>query len=94
MLALDNPLKEITMKSALLFLGVFGFAMLAGGQPPGQEQKVSIKATNVIEAGDTTQFRGNVQTLLGNSVVVADEGDVPASRFNRDGSPKPYPTSR
>src|SRR2546425_10691641 len=77
------------MKSALLFLGVFGFAIMVGGQTPAQEQKVSIKATNVIEVADTLQFRGNVQVSLGNSTVVADEVDVPTARFNRDGSPNP-----
>jgi hypothetical protein len=32
------------MKSALLFLGVFGFGIMAGGQTPSQELKVSIKS--------------------------------------------------
>ncbi len=76
------------MKSALLFLGVFGFAIVAGGQqPPAQPQRVPITATNVVEAGNTIQFRGNVQIAIGNSVLMADEVDVPAARFSRDGSP-------
>jgi lipopolysaccharide export system protein LptA len=77
------------MKSGLLFLAIFGFAILAGGQTPPQEQRVPIKATNVVEAGNAIQFRGNVQIVIGNSVVVADEVDVPTARFNKDGSPNP-----
>lgn len=75
------------MKSALLFLGVFGFAIMAGGQTPAQAQRVSIKAASMIDTNDVIQLRGNVQLSLGNSVVNADEADVPKARFNQDGSP-------
>ena len=75
------------MKRALLILGIFGFAIVASGQTPAQVLRVPISATNVVDTGNTMQYRGNVQISIGNSVVVADEVDVPTTRFNSDGSP-------
>jgi len=74
------------MKRALLFIGVFGFAIVAAGQSPSQVQRVPIRATSVIDIGNTVQYRGNVQIAIGTSLVVADEVDIPKARFNSDGS--------
>jgi hypothetical protein len=75
------------MKNALLFIGVFGFAVMAGGQTPGQEQRVRVKAESVTQERDIVRYRGHVEIALNGSVVVADEVDVPMRRYRDDGSP-------
>ena len=75
------------MKSALLFLGVFGFAVMAGGQTPAREQRVRITAENITQEPDIVQYRGHVKIELGGSVVGADEVDAPTKRYRADGSP-------
>src|SRR5215467_2664142 len=75
------------MKRVLLAFGIFGVAMLSQGQTPAQ--RVPITASNVIETPTVIQYRGDVRIAVGNSVVVADEVDVPTARFNRDGSANP-----
>jgi lipopolysaccharide assembly outer membrane protein LptD (OstA) len=74
------------MRSALLLLGVFGFAILADGQTTTtvrqgpQVLTLQIKAANSAETGNVLKFSGNVQLALGNSMVlVADEIDLPLS---------------
>jgi lipopolysaccharide export system protein LptA len=75
------------MKRALLVLGIFGVAMLSQGQTAAQ--RVSIAAASITETPIVIHYRGDVRIVVGNSVVVADEADVPTLRFNRDGSPNP-----
>jgi lipopolysaccharide export system protein LptA len=80
-------LREASMKKVLLVLGIVGVAMLSQGQTSAQ--RVPITATNVTETPAVIQYRGDVRIAVGNSVVVADEVDVPTVRFNRDGSANP-----
>jgi lipopolysaccharide export system protein LptA len=77
------------MKIALLFLGVFGLAIIAGGQTSVPVQKVRITAARVVQDSDTVHYRGNVEISVGNAVVVADEVDVPVSRYKQDGASNP-----
>ena len=75
------------MRKSLQVLTICGVALLSQGQTP--TQRVPITANTVTETSAVVQYRGDVRIAVGGSVVVADEVDVPTSRFNRDGSANP-----
>ena len=76
------------MKVLLLVVCVFGFAVLAGGQPRREQAllngsipvRMSADSRELETGGDTVVLRGNVQLVVGSTIITADEADLSVDR--------------
>jgi lipopolysaccharide export system protein LptA len=76
------------MKVLSLLVGVFGFAVLAGGQTQREQTllnasvpvRVSADSLQRQTVGNTMVLRGNVQLVVGSTIITADEADLSVDR--------------